>query len=351
MPTLSSRLSRLRLPLLLSALLCLLAGGLASGTVQAAPLAQTNVPFRVYLTFEDGPTDAYTPQILDTLAQYGAKATFLINGWQIKGHEALLQREIREGHAIVNHLWEEPGYYAGSDPDKIREAYRRTETAIIEALGADRALYDAQVKMFWQPGGGTQPLPEIEGVQVITYNANVDGDDCGWKLVGVDLDTLAFDQAVTDNILNVPQSTGQIYNAYDYGDGVIIALHDINRVTGRILPGVLAELQSAGATFEALPRPWDSVGSMPVHIAEPPAATPGIAGAVMRGQILLDYARLRNAPTLAGDILNTLAPDTEVIAIGRAPGWIKVQAGDQLGWIADSLIKVYGPIPSLPLEA
>ncbi|GIL13020.1 MAG: hypothetical protein BroJett038_17400 [Chloroflexota bacterium] len=48
----------------------------------ALPLthAQDSTPFRVYLTFEDGPTRAYTPQILDILAEYDAKATFFVNG-------------------------------------------------------------------------------------------------------------------------------------------------------------------------------------------------------------------------------------------------------------------------------
>ncbi|MBI5668530.1 MAG: polysaccharide deacetylase family protein [Chloroflexi bacterium] len=39
-------------------------------------------PFCVYFTFEDGPTHAYTPEIL---TEYDAKATFFVNGWQIKG--------------------------------------------------------------------------------------------------------------------------------------------------------------------------------------------------------------------------------------------------------------------------
>lgn len=53
--------------------------------------AQSSAPFRVYMTFEDGPTQAYTPLILETLAQYNAKAAFLIGGYQIAGNEALLQ--------------------------------------------------------------------------------------------------------------------------------------------------------------------------------------------------------------------------------------------------------------------
>ncbi|KAB2855089.1 MAG: polysaccharide deacetylase family protein, partial [Anaerolineae bacterium] len=78
-------------------------------------------PFRVYLTFEDGPTAAYTPPILDILAEYNAKATFFVIGFQIESNEAILQRIILECHAIGDHLWQEPGVYAGA-PDHAVQA-------------------------------------------------------------------------------------------------------------------------------------------------------------------------------------------------------------------------------------
>jgi hypothetical protein len=208
-------------------------------------------------------------------------------------------------------------------------------------------VYDAQIKMFWQPGGGAQPLPEIAGVQAITYNWSVNSDDCGWGLTGVDLDTLDFDQAVIDNVLNEPQSNGQFYNAYDYGDGAVIAMHDINRVTGRVLPIILSELQSAGATFEALPRPWDSVGTMPIALGEPPAAGAGIPGLMLNAHVTAD-AHIRTAPNLDAELSDSLPNDYAVVAIGRASDWIQVQYDGKTGWVYGELIKIFGPIPSLP---
>jgi peptidoglycan/xylan/chitin deacetylase (PgdA/CDA1 family) len=308
--------------------------------------AQGGSPFRVYLTFQDGPTRAYTPQILDILAQYNAKASFLIAGKQIKGNEDLLQREVREDHALVNHLWEEPGVYAGSADDAVRASYLKTEAAIREALGPELPRYDAQVKLFWQPGGGAKPLPSIDGVHVITYNWQVNSDDCGWKLPrSIDLDTLDFDKAVIDNVLNHPQSEGMRYNVYDFGDGVVIDMHDINRVTGRILPAVLDELGSAGATFLALPRPEDSPDTMPIRIGVPPVMGAGIAGTTLNAHTLTD-SRLRAAPR--GKILATIPMDTTLMAIGRSNGWIQVQYGEQTGWVSRDLLKVLGPIPNLP---
>lgn len=58
----------------------------------------------VALTFDDGPS-SYTPQILDQLSRLHARATFFVVGNMIAGHEALLQRAVRERHALGNHSW------------------------------------------------------------------------------------------------------------------------------------------------------------------------------------------------------------------------------------------------------
>lgn len=319
-----------------------------------AQAQQAGAPFRVYLGFEDGPTRSYTPEILDILAQYGAKATFLIAGKQIAGHEDLLNREVREGHAILNHLWEEPDVYAGQTDALVVESYLRTEDAIRAALEPDaRAIYDAQPKLFWQPGGGRAPFPAVEGLSVITYNWHVNSDDCGWGLpADVDVDTLEFDQAVIDNVLNTPVSNGQMFNAYDYGDGVVIIFHDLNRVTGRVLPTILAELQAAGATFERLPRPWDQPNTMPVQLGVPPQMGAGIAGFSARAQVLEEWVNVRSAPATSASIVTTLAPQGTITAVGRSdisvPGWIQVQAEGVTGWVYRPLIKVFGAIPNLP---
>ena len=329
---------------------CLVAALLVIASVPiVAVQAQSSAPFRVYMTFEDGPTDAYTPQILDLLAQYNAKATFLIAGDQIAGHEGLMQREVREGHALVNHLWSEPGVYAGAPDQAVIDSYVKTEAAIRAALGDQLPRYDTQIKLFWQPGGGAKPFPAVEGVQVISYAWNVNSDDCGWGLHGIDLDTLDFDKAVIDNVLNRPQSTGQTYNAYDYGDGVVIAFHDINRVTGRVLPTIMSELQSAGATFESLPRPWDTVGTMPVKLGVAPNGGNGQAGLTLTA-VVLEAAKMRSTPERNHNVIASLPANATLTAIGRNHNsWVQVQYEGQVGWILGSLLKIHGPIPSLPV--
>lgn len=63
----------------------------------------------VYLTFDDGPIPESTPFILDTLKEYGAKATFFMVGENVVKHHDLYQRILDEGHQIGNHTYNHMG--------------------------------------------------------------------------------------------------------------------------------------------------------------------------------------------------------------------------------------------------
>ena len=65
---------------------------------------------RVALTFDDGPTEPYTRQILDVLRGAGAKATFFVLGANAERAPELIQRMSDEGHEIGNHTWSHPHY-------------------------------------------------------------------------------------------------------------------------------------------------------------------------------------------------------------------------------------------------
>ncbi|EFA93238.1 polysaccharide deacetylase [Hoylesella buccalis ATCC 35310] len=63
----------------------------------------------VYLTFDDGPIPSSTPFILDTLAQYDAKATFFMVGENVLRYHDLYNRIVEEGHQIGNHTFNHMG--------------------------------------------------------------------------------------------------------------------------------------------------------------------------------------------------------------------------------------------------
>ena len=64
-----------------------------------------------YLTFDDGPNEPYTSQILEILEQFGARATFFVCGKNVRKYPGLAARIAAGGHALGNHsfshlLWE-----------------------------------------------------------------------------------------------------------------------------------------------------------------------------------------------------------------------------------------------------
>lgn len=63
----------------------------------------------VYLTFDDGPIPCSTPFILDTLAEYDAKATFFMVGENVLRYHDLYNRIVEEGHQVGNHTFNHMG--------------------------------------------------------------------------------------------------------------------------------------------------------------------------------------------------------------------------------------------------
>jgi peptidoglycan/xylan/chitin deacetylase (PgdA/CDA1 family) len=63
------------------------------------------VPGVVYLTFDDGPTPAWTPRVLELLARHRAQATFFVVGRQATAHPELVRQAWAAGHGVGNHTW------------------------------------------------------------------------------------------------------------------------------------------------------------------------------------------------------------------------------------------------------
>jgi peptidoglycan/xylan/chitin deacetylase (PgdA/CDA1 family) len=60
---------------------------------------------RIFLTFDDGPTEGVTPWVLDTLKAQNVKATFFCLGKKVEMHPDIFNRIVAEGHTIGNHSY------------------------------------------------------------------------------------------------------------------------------------------------------------------------------------------------------------------------------------------------------
>ena len=116
---------------------------------------------RVALTFDDGPDPLVTPQVLDLLAQHGARATFFVTGKSLAAQPGLAQRMFAEGHAVGNHSWQHSRWQNFRRFHWQRRELERSQQAIAGLQGGQPAwLYRPPVglknpelaRAVWQNG-------------------------------------------------------------------------------------------------------------------------------------------------------------------------------------------------------
>jgi peptidoglycan/xylan/chitin deacetylase (PgdA/CDA1 family) len=142
-------------PLTSAAVAALAAGGyLYAGMwpgsqVFGRTLIAGNDPNEFALTYDDGPNDACTEQILEILARNEAPATFFVIGRFARERVALVRRIRAAGHVVGNHTWKHPLLLFHS-PERVREELLSTSKALEDALG-ERVAY------FRPPHGARRP--------------------------------------------------------------------------------------------------------------------------------------------------------------------------------------------------
>ncbi len=129
------------------------------------------LPRQVRLTFDDGPSAATTPGLLDQLKDFGIKATFFVVGRNIADTQglAIIERMAKEGHQIGNHSYSHPNL-TELDAAQIEQEIKQTEDLI--------GSLDNSIKLFRPPFG--------------FHNADVDrvAETLGYKLVLWNVSTL-----------------------------------------------------------------------------------------------------------------------------------------------------------------
>lgn len=91
---------------------------------------------RISLTFDDGPSEQFTEQILGILREHRVLATFFVCGRNVEKHPDLLRHIVAEGHEIGNHTYSHPYLYFKSRR-RIAQEIDRTQ-AIIEKIAGFR---------------------------------------------------------------------------------------------------------------------------------------------------------------------------------------------------------------------
>jgi peptidoglycan-N-acetylglucosamine deacetylase len=179
----------------------------------------------VAITFDDGPSPVYTPQVLDVLAKHKAKATFFVVGKHAIKHPEIIRREVLEGHEIANHTFNHSNIVR--DSKKLENEIEITTDTLKEITGFSPSLF--------RPVGGNYNDVIINtaaenGYHVVLWSWHQDTKD--WKNPGV--------SRITKRVISGVKP------------GNIILFHDSggNRTqTVQALDQILTELEEEGYEF------------------------------------------------------------------------------------------------------
>lgn len=186
----------------------------------------------VALTFDDGPDDTYTPQILDILKSYGVKATFFFLGSHAEKYPDIVRRAVNEGHLVASHGYTHENF-ANLTPDQIRQNLRRSRE-ILESLTGKKIT-------FFRP-----PYAAINSRAVETIAAE------GYKIVLWNVDSLDWrslpKETVLANVLPATTSGSIILQHSAGGPG-----EDLSG-TVQALPEIITTLQRRGFELVTVDR-------------------------------------------------------------------------------------------------
>ena len=173
----------------------------------------------IAITFDDGPNGKFTPQILELLKTYNAKATFFCTGKQIEQHQNIIKSIISNGHTLGNHSYSHSPYFDFYGKQKVITEIKKTNDLIERIIGK-------KMNLFRPPYGVTNP--SITKAIKETKHQVV-----GWNIRS--LDTIKTNE---QEILN--RITRNI------SPGSVILLHDSKEITISILEQLLLFLQQNG---------------------------------------------------------------------------------------------------------
>jgi peptidoglycan-N-acetylglucosamine deacetylase len=180
-----------------------------------------NGPY-IAMTFDDGPSPATTPRLLDILKQRNIKATFFMIGQNAERNPEIVKRILAEGHEIGNHSWTHPQLSKLPD-QRVTEEITKTQDAIKNACGYTPVLLRP-------PYGAITSRQKdwIEkqfGLSIIMWSV----DPFDWKRPGASV--------IEQRILAGARP------------GAIILSHDIHQQTVDAMPATLDALAQKGFKF------------------------------------------------------------------------------------------------------
>lgn len=182
----------------------------------------------LYLTFDEGYENGFTPTILDTLKRKGTTAAFFVTRPYIKSNPELIRRMVNEGHIVGNHTSTHPSMPDKSNEQLVNEI-ESTATLFKEVTGKD-------MPGFFRPPKGEWSERTLYITKSLGYKTIL------WSMAYKDYDTK-----------NQPgkQAAINFVNTY-YHNGAIILLHAVSSGNDAALGEIIEGMEGRGYRFAPL---------------------------------------------------------------------------------------------------
>jgi len=180
---------------------------------------------KVYLTFDEGYENGYTPKILDVLKEKGVSAVFFVTLSYAKNEPELIQRMIDEGHVVGNHSARHPNMTKIT----MEEAYAEVgdlHNYISENFGYDMYLF--------RPPEGAFSERSLALLQKMNYRTVC------WSFAYADWDP--------ENQMEHQKAFERVTRSIH--DGEVFLLHAVSETNTAILGDVIDHVRAEGFTFE-----------------------------------------------------------------------------------------------------
>ncbi|MCR4841897.1 MAG: polysaccharide deacetylase family protein [Eubacterium sp.] len=180
---------------------------------------------QIYLTFDEGYENGYTPTILDTLKEKGATGVFFVTMDYVKRNPDLVRRMIDEGHVVGNHTVHHPseGLQSLSVADQQAELNELHEYV--------KENFDYDMFVFRYPTGkfSEQSLAVV--------------NNCGYRSVFWSFAYVDWD---TENQLDPSEALETLTNALH--PGAIYLIHAVSETNSKILGDFIDNAYEKGFT-------------------------------------------------------------------------------------------------------
>lgn len=113
---------------------------IASGISDEENLAKANDIHKVYLTFEDGPSE-YTAEILDVLKEKDVQATFFVTAQEGEEAGQLYKRIVEEGHTLGMHSYANNYSTLYESEENFREDITKLRAFLLGVSGVEPMYY------------------------------------------------------------------------------------------------------------------------------------------------------------------------------------------------------------------